>query len=75
MAIRTRKAAQNGNPLVVCVNDCRLDYGQPHSQLSPVCFQVNCAFAEMRWGKRAEHDCIVLAPPPQQGLPLVSIKY
>jgi len=43
----------DGNPLAVCVNDCQLDYGQPSSQLVQVCFQVHCAFAEMRWGRSA----------------------
>jgi hypothetical protein len=39
-------------PLAVCVNDCRLDCGQSALELAPVCFQVGCAFAEMRWGRR-----------------------
>jgi hypothetical protein len=40
-------------PLAVCVNDCRLDYGQPAFELVRICFQVGCAFAEMRWGGKA----------------------
>lgn len=40
-----------GARLAVCVNDCMLDYGQPAAELSRVCFQVRCAFAEMRWGR------------------------
>jgi len=40
-----------GAPLAVCVNDCMLDYGQPAAELMRVCFQVRCAFAEMRWGR------------------------
>lgn len=40
----------DGGPLAVCVNDCQLDYGQARSELVRVCFQVRCAFAEMRWG-------------------------
>ena len=40
----------DGGPLAVCINDCQLDYGQKRSELARVCFQVRCAFAEMRWG-------------------------
>ena len=40
----------DGGPLAVCVNDCQLDYGQASSDLVRICFQVRCAFAEMRWG-------------------------
>jgi hypothetical protein len=43
----------DGAPLAVCINDCQLDYGQPSSELSPICFQVRCAFAAMRWGRAA----------------------
>jgi hypothetical protein len=43
----------DGSPLAVCVNDCQLDYGQPGSELARICFQVHCAFAEMRWGSSA----------------------
>lgn len=39
-----------GIALVVCVNDCMLDCGQPASELMPICFRVQCAFAVMRWG-------------------------
>ena len=45
--------ACDGGPLAVCVNDCQLDYGQPSSELIRICFQVQCAFAEMRWGPAA----------------------
>jgi hypothetical protein len=45
--------ACDGGPLAVCINDCQLDYGQPSSELIRVCFQVRCAFAEMRWGSVA----------------------
>jgi hypothetical protein len=38
-----------GAPLVVCINDCALDHGQPSSELAPVCYKLGCAFAEMRW--------------------------
>jgi hypothetical protein len=38
-----------GAPLVVCINDCALDQGQPPSELAPICFKLGCAFAEMRW--------------------------
>lgn len=40
----------DGGPLAVCVNDCQLDFGQANSELARICFQVRCAFAEMRWG-------------------------
>ena len=40
-------------PLAVCVNDCKLDFGQASSELVVICFQVRCAFAEMRWGSEA----------------------
>jgi hypothetical protein len=43
----------DGGPLAVCVNDCQLDYGQASSELIRICFQVRCAFAEMRWGRAA----------------------
>jgi hypothetical protein len=43
----------DGGPLAVCVNDCQLDYGQASSELIRICFQVQCAFAEMRWGPGA----------------------
>ena len=43
----------DGGPLAVCINDCQLDYGQKRSELVRVCFQVQCAFAEMRWGTSA----------------------
>lgn len=45
-----RTVEANGVPLAVCINDCYIDYGQGASELAPVCFQVGCAFAEMRWG-------------------------
>jgi hypothetical protein len=45
--------AGDGGPLAVCINDCQLDYGQASSELIRICFQVRCAFAEMRWGRAA----------------------
>ncbi|MEK6300656.1 MAG: hypothetical protein AABO41_08050 [Acidobacteriota bacterium] len=45
-----RAVEATGAPLAVCLNDCWIDYGQGASELAPVCFQVGCAFAEMRWG-------------------------
>ena len=38
-----------GAPLMVCINDCALDCGQPYQELAPVCFRLGCAFAEARW--------------------------
>jgi hypothetical protein len=52
--------AKRGAPLAVCVNDCQLDYGQPASELAPVCFQVGCAFAEMRWGSSSASPMAVI---------------
>lgn len=52
--INQRTEEGTGAPLAVCLNDCRLDSGQCASELAPVCFQVGCAFAEMRWGSRAK---------------------
>lgn len=44
----------DGSPLAVCINDCEIDCGQEKSELAPICFNLGCAFAEMRWGKRPE---------------------
>lgn len=52
MKERRNSESNFGAPLAVCVNDCMLDYGQPGTELMRVCFQVRCAFAEMRWGCR-----------------------
>ncbi len=38
-------------PLAVCINDCKIDFGQHQSELVEVCFLLGCAFAEMRWGR------------------------
>ncbi len=59
--INQRAVEATGAPLAVCINDCRLDCGQSPSELAPVCFQVGCAFAEMRWGSRAT----ATAPSPR----------
>ena len=48
--VNQRIVEATGAPLAVCINDCRIDYGQGASELAPVCFQVGCAFASMRWG-------------------------
>jgi hypothetical protein len=48
MASRSSQNSE-GAPLKVCVYDCALDYGQPYSELAPVCFRLGCAFAEARW--------------------------
>jgi hypothetical protein len=44
----------DGAPLAVCINDCEIDFGQPDSELSKLCFKLGCAFAEMRWGRPRE---------------------
>jgi hypothetical protein len=51
----------DGGPLAVCINDCQLDYGQQRAELVRVCFQVRCAFAEMRWGSSAAAACIAVS--------------
>jgi len=58
--------ACRGAPLAVCVNDCQLDYGQPYSELAPVCFQVGCAFAEMRWGTSSDKPMAPVTPGIQR---------
>ncbi len=50
MSQQEPKLQVEGVPLVVCVFDCQLDQGQPKEELAQVCFRVNCAFAERRWG-------------------------
>lgn len=50
MTKRIKTYDPDGSPLAVCINDCEIDYGQPGSELVKVCFQLGCAFAEMRWG-------------------------
>jgi hypothetical protein len=69
--IQREPEAGDGGPLAVCINDCQLDYGQQRSELIKICFQVRCAFAEMRWGHAAasEFEAITLLDvqlvPPQ----------
>jgi hypothetical protein len=53
MLSQLRGSDLDGSPLAVCVNDCQIDCGQPFPELMRVCFQVGCAFAEMRWGTQA----------------------
>lgn len=48
------KVESEGTPLAVCISDCQLDNGQPRAELAVLCFQVRCAFAEMRWGNRID---------------------
>jgi len=59
----------DGNPLAVCVNDCQLDYGQPSSELVRICFSVQCAFAEMRWGRSAAIAFGAAQPDSDENLP------
>ena len=55
----------DGTPLAVCINDCEIDRGHSYSDLARICFQVGCAFAEMRWGKAADKDHrFNILPPP-----------
>ena len=49
MVSRSNQLPLEGAPLLVCLNDCALDYGQPYSELAPTCFRLGCAFAEARW--------------------------
>jgi hypothetical protein len=55
-----------GTPLMVCLNDCALDHGQPSSELAPVCFELGCAFAEMRWRSPFEKNEEMATVIPQQ---------
>jgi hypothetical protein len=59
----------DGSPLAVCINDCQLDYGQPSSELAPICFGVHCAFAEMRWGRSAALTFGVAQPASDENTP------
>lgn len=58
------KIESEGIPLAVCISDCHLDCGQPKSELAVLCFQVHCAFAEMRWGNRIDpvHKAPIFSP-------------
>lgn len=58
MLERSQDKEPEGRPLGVCVNDCQLDHGQPRSDLRATCFQLKCAFAEMRWGLEQLHESI-----------------
>ena len=53
-----------GAPLVVCINDCALDQGQPSEELAPLCFKLGCAFAEMRWKSSVDkgEDLAIIVP-------------
>ncbi|HMG36714.1 MAG TPA: hypothetical protein VKM94_22450 [Blastocatellia bacterium] len=46
-----------GAPLAVCINDCELDRGQKPVDLAVLCFKMQCAFADMRWGGAVETSC------------------
>jgi hypothetical protein len=50
MLSQERAIDLEGTPLAVCISDCQIDCGQPSAELMKLCFQVSCAFAEMRWG-------------------------
>ena len=63
----------DGTPLAVCLNDCEIDRGHSYSELARICFQVGCAFAEMRWGKPTNNNHktrIMLLPRTYQILSL-----
>ncbi|HVG18695.1 MAG TPA: hypothetical protein VNI02_06550 [Blastocatellia bacterium] len=60
------KEESGGSPLMVCLNDCALDQGQPPSELAPVCFELGCAFAEMRWKSSVEKSDEMAAALPRQ---------
>lgn len=70
--IKTGDPNTYGAPLAVCVNDCVLDYGQPAAELMRVCFQVRCAFAEMRWGRPELIDDTVSQGRAEEPTPPVS---
>lgn len=60
----TKKDLQKeGKPLAVCINDCQVDCGQPQSELRRLCFQLNCAFAKLRWGASEAYQAAPVGPP------------
>lgn len=66
------KEESAGRPLMVCLNDCALDHGQPSSELAPVCFKLGCAFAEMRWKSSVEKSDEMAHALPQQTFQIYS---
>jgi len=60
----------NGQPLGVCINDCEIDYGQPHSELATTCFKLGCAFAAMRWGNEEAVSLRRLATIQKSEIPI-----
>lgn len=54
---------RGGRPLAVCINDCQIDCGQPRSDLRRLCFQLTCAFAELRWGDLTDAGLTELSGP------------
>ena len=63
-----------GAPLAVCINDCEIDRGHSYSELSKVCFQVGCAFAEMRWGKTTDKNRGLRVMIPPRTYQILSLK-
>jgi hypothetical protein len=61
-----------GAPLVVCINDCALDHGQPSAELAPICFKLGCAFAEMRWKSSVDKGDDMSITIPQQTFQIYS---
>jgi hypothetical protein len=68
---RTNEGTE-GAPLMVCLNDCALDHGQPSEELAPLCFKLGCAFAEMRWKSSVEKDEEMTITIPQQNFQIYS---
>jgi hypothetical protein len=64
----------DGAPLAVCINDCEIDRGHSYSELAKICFQVGCAFAEMRWGRMTDKNQGFKILPPPQTYQILSIK-
>lgn len=68
-----RDLHRDGRPLAVCINDCQIDCGQSKSELKRLCFQLNCAFAEMRWGTCEDYRCTELSAAGGSSSAIVSI--
>lgn len=61
-----------GSPLMVCINDCALDQGQSSVELAPLCFELGCAFAVMRWKSSVDNSDEMAAILPQQTFQIYS---
>src|SRR6185295_9622924 len=62
-------------PLAVCVSDCQIDCGQASADLMKLCFQVHCAFAEMRWQVPESTRTTAATPQTRTGWGVLPIIY